>query len=74
VVTAVWRLTVDKAMCGGTGMCAAVAPELFELTDSHARPVRPEIEPAELALDAADQCPMQAIAVHADGEEIGPRP
>ena len=68
-----WELKVDKSVCGATGMCAALAPELFVL-DDWAEPVKPEIEPDETALDAADQCPMQAITVWADGKEIGPRP
>ncbi|HEX6358614.1 ferredoxin [Actinophytocola sp.] len=68
-----WQLRVDKSVCGATGMCAALAPELFVL-DDWAEPVKPEIEPDEIALDAADQCPMQAITVLADGKEIGPRP
>jgi ferredoxin len=69
-----WHLHVDKTVCGATGMCAALAPDLFELTDLSARPVKPEIEPDELALDAADQCPTQAITVVENGKEIGPRP
>jgi ferredoxin len=76
MVTMTWQLNVDKNVCGATGMCAALAPDLFELgaTDTHARPVNSEIEPDEVALDAADQCPMQAITVIEDGKEIGPRP
>ena len=76
MVTMTWHVKVDENFCGGTGMCAALAPDLFELgtRDAHARAVRPEIEPDELALDAADQCPMQAISVIEDGKEIGPRP
>ena len=69
-----WHLNVDKTVCGATGMCAALAPDLFELTDMYAQPVKPEIEPDELALDAADQCPTQAITVLENGKEIGPRP
>jgi ferredoxin len=69
-----WQVNVDKTACMATGMCAALAPELFELNDRHSTPVTPDIEPNELALDAADQCPTQAITVLADGEEIGPRP
>ena len=69
-----WQLRVDKHLCGATGMCAALAPELFELNEAYAQPVRAEIEPNELALDAADQCPTQAILVTEHGKEIGPRP
>jgi ferredoxin len=74
MVTMTWHVSVDKGTCGATGMCAALAPELFVLDDAYAEPVRPEIEPDDLALDAADQCPMQAILVSEDGKEIGPRP
>lgn len=69
-----WRLSVDRNVCGATGMCAALAPELFELGEAYARPVKQEIEPDEVALDAADQCPTQAILVTENGREIGPRP
>ena len=74
VIAMTWQLHVDKTVCGATGMCAALAPDLFELTDSYAQPVTPEIEPDALALDAADQCPTQAITVLEYGKEIGPRP
>lgn len=69
-----WQVKVDKTLCGATGMCAALAPDLFELNEAYANPVRPEIDPDELALDAADQCPTQAILVTENGREIGPRP
>ena len=41
---------------------SALAPDLFELDDV-ANPVHPTIEPDEVALDAADQCPALAITV-----------
>jgi ferredoxin len=74
MVTMTWRLSVDRTVCGATGMCAALAPDLFELNEAWATPVKEEIDPDELALDAADQCPTQAILVTQDGREIGPRP
>lgn len=69
-----WKLDVDQTVCIGSGMCAALAPELFRLDDPYALPVNAEVEPTELALDAADQCPTLAITVREDGTEIGPRP
>lgn len=69
-----WHVDVDKNLCMATGMCAALAPELFELEDTHSVPVNTEIDPDEIALDAADQCPAQAITVREGGREIGPRP
>jgi ferredoxin len=73
MVTMTWQLSVDKTICAASGMCTALAPELFKLGD-YSEPVNPEIEPHELALDAADQCPTQAILVAEGGKEIGPRP
>lgn len=69
-----WQLNVDKQVCMGTGMCAGMAPNLFELDDRVANPISSDIEPDEAALDAADQCPTQAITVSEEGKEIGPRP
>lgn len=69
-----WHLSVDETYCGATGMCAALAPDLFELNEAYATPVKPDIDPDEIALDAADQCPTQAISVTENGKEIGPRP
>jgi ferredoxin len=73
VVTGVWELRVDPAACLGSGMCAALAPELFQVEDV-ARVVAERVPPSEVALDAADQCPAQAITVVSEGVEIGPRP
>ena len=73
MIAVTWQVSVDQAVCLGSGMCAALAPELFELDDV-ANPVKPDIEPDEVALDAADQCPAQAITVRENGVEIGPRP
>ncbi|TDV52125.1 ferredoxin [Actinophytocola oryzae] len=69
-----YEIRVDPDFCGATGMCAALAPDLFRLDGTYATPVKPEIEPDELALDAADQCPTQAILVTEGGREVGPRP
>jgi ferredoxin len=74
MVTMTWQLHVDKTVCGATGMCAALAPDLFQLNEAYAEPVNAEIEPDEVALDAADQCPTQAILVTENGKDIGPRP
>jgi ferredoxin len=74
MVTMTWHVDIDRSACMGTGMCAALAPELFRLDDMTADPVAADIAPTELALDAADQCPAQAIFVRENGREIGPRP
>ncbi len=69
-----WQLRVDDRSCMASGVCASLAPELFELGDSTARPLTPEVAPDDAALDAADSCPAMAITVVEDGTEIGPRP
>ncbi len=69
-----WRVAVDPGLCMGSGMCAALAPDLFRLEGSHAEAVRGETPEDERALDAADSCPALAIVVR-DGERtVGPRP
>lgn len=70
-----WRVEVDATTCLGSGMCAALAPEFFVLGDTVATPVRAEVEPSDVLLDAADSCPAQAIRVlDPAGVEVGPRP
>jgi ferredoxin len=70
-----WKVAVDPHQCMASGMCAGIAPDLFALDGGeHSQPVKPDIEPDERALDAADVCPAMAITVHDGGTEIGPRP
>jgi ferredoxin len=69
-----WHLEVDADVCIASGMCAGLAPDLFTLGEEHSSPVEPNVEPNELALDAADSCPTLAIRVTDQGVEIGPRP
>jgi ferredoxin len=59
-----WRITVSHA-CIGSGSCAGIAPERFELdaATGRARPVRADVEPDEAVLDAVASCPMEAISV-----------
>jgi ferredoxin len=70
-----WTTRIDQEQCLGSGMCAALAPELYRLEGERAEPVRAEIGADERALDAADSCPASAITV-LDGAQrpIGPRP
>ena len=71
-----WRLTVDADDCIGSGMCAGIAPELFTLVDGVSRPVSGAVAPDQAAVDAAESCPVEAIAVRdaADGHLIAPEP
>ncbi len=58
----------------GSGMCAALAPDLFRLEGAHAEPVRARMAADERALDAADSCPALAIVVRDGPRTVGPRP
>lgn len=74
VVTMTWSIEVDGGVCIGSGMCAALLPETFELDGATARAVTEAVEPDETVLDAADSCPAMAITVRDGAEVVGPRP
>ena len=69
-----WRVEIDAQQCLASGSCAAIAPDLFVLDGTHARPRSDLIEEDERALDAADVCPAMAITVREGERVIGPRP
>ena len=64
------RITVDHDVCVGQDMCTNIATEVFALNESlQSEVVNPEGDPEEKVLEAAENCPVSAIAV-AD-EETG---
>jgi ferredoxin len=69
-----WHVEVDEHTCIGSGMCASLMPEVFELEGATARTRAETVEPGEVVLDAADSCPAMAITVTAGAEVVGPRP
>ena len=65
-MTARYRINVDHAACQGSGVCAGIAPQFFELgRDALSRPLHEVVDAdgAEAVLDAAECCPLEAIAV-----------
>lgn len=56
-----WTLSVDRDLCIGSGMCSAIAPEHFDLTDGRSQPLQPELDPDETVREAAESCPVEAI-------------
>lgn len=58
-----WRLGVDSRRCIGTSICAGTAPEHFHLVDGLSAPKADVVAPADVILDAADSCPVEAITV-----------
>ncbi|MDX2847823.1 MULTISPECIES: ferredoxin [Streptomycetaceae] len=71
-----WQIEVDRNTCIGTGSCAGIAPEHFELRDRKSCPRHPTAEPDELLVDAAESCPVEAITIRdaTSGELIAPEP
>jgi ferredoxin len=69
-----WDISVDGVRCIGSGLCASAAPDHFVLEVDHSVPVRGRIDAAEVVIDAAECCPMEAITVRhaADGRIIAP--
>lgn len=72
----VWRISVNRDVCQGTGMCTSMASKHFRLVGGHSEPIEPEIEPDDDVVDAAESCPVEAILVAAadDGRVIAPEP
>ncbi len=59
-----YRIEIDEELCAGSGICAVAAPEYFEMGDGHiARPRHVVTDAADKVLDAAANCPLDAIAV-----------
>lgn len=75
-MSATWRVSVDPHRCIGAGICAGAAPRHFRLVDGFSTPTSPIIDPAEQVIDAAESCPVEAIAVRdaASDRLIAPEP
>jgi ferredoxin len=73
-VSTAWRIGVDARRCIGTSICAGTAPEHFRLVDGLSAPLADIVPPAEVILDAAESCPVEAITVRdaADDRLIAP--
>jgi ferredoxin len=68
-----WKVTVDRDVCLGSGVCAGTAPEHFRLEDGRSRPIKELVPPDDLVIDAADLCPAEAIAVYdSSGKRLAP--
>jgi len=75
VSTAPVAVTVDQTRCIGSGLCARTAPAALTLApNGRATPVGPTTTPSDALTEAAEMCPVEAIAVrHATtGELLAP--
>lgn len=59
------KVVVDKSTCIGCGLCAQIAPEVYEMQGDLAIVKCADVPQAQAAdaKSAADQCPVSAIAV-----------
>ena len=59
------KAIVDAEKCIGCGLCAQVAPDIYEMQDDKAVSKMDDIaeDKAEEAKNGADQCPVAAIEV-----------
>ena len=55
------RVRVDEDICVGSGTCAMLDPEHFELVDGKGRAVDEPVTETEDLADAVLDCPVQAI-------------
>ncbi|ANW20409.1 ferredoxin [Streptomyces clavuligerus] len=70
-----WRIEVDRGVCVGSGMCVGSAPEGFRLDAARqAHPATEEADAGEPLLEAAENCPVEAITITlaATGEPVFP--
>lgn len=58
-----YRIVIDRSLCSGFGACAELAPDVIELGPDGLASVRVGTTADEAVLEAADACPMAAIAV-----------
>jgi ferredoxin len=59
-----WRLEVDHGVCVGSGMCVGHAPAAFELNSARqSSPKVAEVDSDEAVLEAAENCPAEAITI-----------
>jgi ferredoxin len=59
------KATVDQETCIGCGLCAQVAPDVYEMDGDKAVVTMSDIpaDKEETAREGAEQCPVNAIAV-----------
>ena len=58
-----YRISIDRSLCNGYGVCEALAPEVFALGDDGVAVVRTGVTEDEAVREACESCPMGAISI-----------
>jgi ferredoxin len=67
------EITVDRALCIGSGDCVDTAPDVFQLDDEDkAVVVDPDGAPVDDIIAAAGNCPVAAIFVIGEDGDLYP--
>jgi len=67
------RIEIDRDLCVGFGDCVTESPESFELDEEGIAVFRsPEAVARATFLDACAACPVDAITVYENGDQIIP--
>lgn len=63
------KVCIDQQLCSGCGPCVDICPGVFELNEEGIAKVKVNEVPVELqetCKEAADSCPVEAIAIEED--------
>jgi ferredoxin len=67
------EIAIDRSLCVGSGPCFVLAPRAFSLDESMKAVVGdPSREPEQALLEAAQECPTQAIFLSLRGRSLYP--
>ena len=58
-----YRISIDRSVCNGYGVCEALAPDVFELGEDGIAVLRTGLSEDEAVQEACDACPAGAISV-----------
>jgi ferredoxin len=70
-----WHVEVDRSLCIGSAQCVHRATGAFRLDSAmQSHPVEPEADASERILEAAENCPVEAIVITllGSGEPVFP--
>jgi ferredoxin len=67
------EIAIDRSLCIGSGPCFVIAPRAFRLDDHmKAEVLDPSAESEDRLLEAAAECPTQAIYLSRHGKSLYP--